>query len=98
MPSAGATAPQKSLRQYLERFDIGQLSMVGTLSRDGTQFALILDSEGGVHPVRTGDYLGRNHGRITQVSEATLRIVEIVSDGAGGWLERSRTVQLTGEG
>ena len=49
---------------------------------------------GGVHRVKVGDYLGRNHGRIVSVDEAKIDVVEIVPDGEGGWLERPRSLTL----
>jgi len=50
-----------------------------------------------VHRVTAGDYMGTNHGRIESIDDTRLELEEIVSDGAGGWLRRSRTVQLSGE-
>ena len=67
--------------------------MVGTLANDSGTFALISGSSG-VHRVRVGDYLGRNHGRILAIDEAKIDVVEIVPDGEGGWLERPRSLSL----
>ena len=83
--------------QYLEQFPIGQLTMVGTLSQSASEYALIQDPEGGVHRVKRGDYIGTDHGRIQMISELEVRLVEIVPDGTGGWVERARTVALGGE-
>jgi type IV pilus assembly protein PilP len=44
--------------------------------------------------IEIGDYLGRNHGRIVEISEAAVDVVEIVPDGEGGWLERPRSLTL----
>jgi type IV pilus assembly protein PilP len=44
--------------------------------------------------VRTGDYLGRNHGKIMTIDESKIDVMEIVPDGEGGWLERPRTLPL----
>ena len=82
------------VKHYLEGFTIGQLSMVGTLAREGTKFALVQDTEGSVTTVRSGDYMGADHGRILEVSDASIELIEIVPDGTGGWVERARTVAL----
>ena len=82
------------VKQFLEQFAVGQLSMVGTLAQSGTTFALIQDSQGGVHRVQPGDFMGSDHGRIEQVMETEIDLTEIVPDGTGGWVERSRTVSL----
>lgn len=90
--SAVRPNPQRA-RQHLERFDIEQLQMVGSLSHASGRFAL-LRSASGVFPLRVGDYLGRNEGRIVAISESRVDVVEIVADGAGAWQERPRTLSL----
>ncbi len=82
------------VKQYLEQFTIGQLSMVGTLSQGATRYALIRDAQGGVHRVQAGDFMGSDHGRIQRVGDTTIELIEIVPDGVGGWIERERTVNL----
>lgn len=83
-------------REYLEQYTIAQLGMVGTLQQGADQFGLIRDSDGGVHRVRRGDFMGSDHGQIQIISESTIELIEIVPDGTGGWVERSRTVSLGG--
>lgn len=85
-------------KQYLEQFGIGELRMVGTLQNDAVLFALIEDREGVVHRVSIGDYMGSNYGRILAIEEGEIRLMEIVPDGAGGWIERARTVNLAETG
>lgn len=81
-------------QEYLEQFSLDSMRMVGSLELDGVRWALIRDSENSVHRVRTGNYLGRNHGRILESHENHIVIIEIVSDGAEGWLERPRTLEI----
>ncbi|CDZ95549.1 MULTISPECIES: type 4a pilus biogenesis lipoprotein PilP [Pseudomonadaceae] len=81
------------VKQFLEGFNIENFIMVGTLTNDAGKYALIRGGEG-VHRVKVGDYLGRNHGRIVEVSEAEVNVLEIVPDGEGGWLERPRSLTL----
>jgi type IV pilus assembly protein PilP len=80
-------------KQFLEDFNIEVFQMVGTLANDGGVFALV-SGAGGVHRVKVGDYLGRNHGRILAIDESKIDVVEIVPDGEGGWLERPRSLSL----
>ena len=44
--------------------------------------------------VRPGVYLGQSDGRVTAVYEDRIELVELVPDGAGGWLERPATIAL----
>lgn len=81
------------IRQFLEEFNIETFTMVGTLADSSGTYALVSGADG-VHRVRAGDYLGRNHGRIVEIGEAEINVLEIVPDGEGGWLERPRTLAL----
>ncbi len=84
------------VRQFLEQFTIGNLAMVGTLAQGVAMYALVQDGEGGVHRVQRGDYMGTDHGQIQTIGEASIELIEIVPDGTGGWVERTRTVSLGG--
>lgn len=81
-------------KEFLEGFAIESLRMVGTLDQKGTLWALIDDGRGGIHRVQKGNYLGRDHGEIVAASPGQLTVVEIVSDGLDGWIERPRTIKL----
>src|SRR6218665_1896298 len=78
---------ESRVRQFLEGFNIETFEMVGVLGNQGISYALVRGA-GGVHRIKIGDYLGRNHGRITSIDEAKVDVIEIVPDGEGGWLER----------
>ena len=84
-------------KQILERFTLDSLVMVGSLQRNGQDWTLIKDPEGGIHRVQVGDFLGRDHGRIIDMGAAFIAVIEIVPDGTeGGWVERPRTIELSG--
>jgi type IV pilus assembly protein PilP len=68
--------------------------MVGTLQLGETQFGLVQTSDGLIHRVIPGNYMGQNDGRIVVVSESEIELVEIISDGIGGYLEREAAVGL----
>jgi len=44
--------------------------------------------------VQVGAYLGQSDGRVTAINEDRVELVELVPDGAGGWLERPATILL----
>jgi type IV pilus assembly protein PilP len=84
-------------KEFLEQFTFDSLLMVGTLERDATNWTLIKDPEGGVHRVKPGNFLGRAHGKIVDMTDTYVSVVEIVSDGTpDGWVERPRTIKLSG--
>ena len=81
-------------REFLEQFPLDTLRMVGTLELGGTNFGLVQTSDGLIHRVIPGNYMGQNDGRITAVNESDIELVEIISDGIGGYLERLAAVGL----
>lgn len=81
-------------KEYLEQFSIDSLRMVGTVQMDGTLWALIQNGDGGVNRVRVGNYLGKNYGRIVELTEGYVSVIEIVSNGPDEWVERPRKLAL----
>ncbi|XOV87096.1 MAG: pilus assembly protein PilP [Pseudomonadota bacterium] len=92
----GVKPPQDHVKQYLERFNLASITMVGTLQQDNSTWALVEDGSGGVHRVQVGDFMGSNWGQIESINDTRIDITEIVSDGQGGWLRRPRSVELRG--
>ena len=85
------------VKEFLEQFTFDSLRMVGTLEREDINWILVKDPEGGVHRVKMGNFLGRNHGKIVDMGDTFVAVVEIVSDGTkDGWVERPRTIKLSG--
>jgi type IV pilus assembly protein PilP len=84
-------------KEFLEQYTFDSLRMVGTLQRDDNQWTLVKDPDGGVHRVKMGNFLGRHHGKIVDMTDTYISVVEIVSDGTpDGWVERPRTIKLSG--
>jgi type IV pilus assembly protein PilP len=52
-------------------------------------------SDGLIHRVVPGNYMGQNDGRITKISESEIQLVEIISDGIGGYIERDAAISLS---
>jgi len=87
--------PEKERRkQPLEQFPLDGLDMVGTLGRGSGIVALVMAPDKVTYRVRPGAYMGQNDGRVTGVTEERIDLVELVPDGAGGWLERPASVAL----
>lgn len=92
---AGPRPDPDRRREYLERFPLDALDMVGTITLDDRTFGLVEDVEGTIHRVREGNYIGQNHGRILQVTPTAIEVMELVPDGAGGWMEREARIALS---
>ena len=94
-PADGGTRPDESRsREFLESFPLDTLRMVGTLELGGTNFGLVQTSDGLIHRVIQGNYMGQNDGRIVAIRDSEIELIEIISDGIGGYLERDAAVAL----
>ena len=84
-------------KEFLEQYTFDSLLMVGTLERGEGSWTLIKDPDGGVHRVTLGNFLGRSHGKVVEMTDTYVAVVEIVSDGTqDGWVERPRAIKLSG--
>lgn len=84
-------------KEYLERYELDTMSMVGTFRKEKFYWVLIRDPEGVIHRVPVGNFMGKNHGQVVVISDTQVRLSELISDGAGGWLVREASIAL-GEG
>lgn len=82
-------------KEFLESFSLETLTMVGMLKQNGELWALIKEPQGGIQRVTVGNYMGKNHGRIERATDTAIDLVEIVSDGLGGWVKRPKTIKLS---
>ena len=99
LPSQSTLTPDfDRIKEYLEGFPIDQLVMVGTISSpiDGELVALVRDTNAEVHQIRLGARMGLDFGVVVDLNERGIELNEIVVDGRGGWISRSRTIKLPG--
>src|SRR5690348_6631181 len=81
-------------RQPLEAFPLESLSMVGTLEKGKTLYALVKTPERDIYQVRQGNHMGQNFGVVVGITDADIKLKELVQDGAGDWSEKSSTLNL----
>ena len=81
--------------EYLESFPLDTLRMVGTMSQNQQSWALIKTPDNTIQRVLAGNYVGQNNGKITDVSEDGVELIEIIPDGFGGWRERDTSIALS---
>lgn len=92
--SDGPTPIENRNKEYLEQFPLDSLAMVGTLARQGKTYALVQTSDGLVHRVVPGNYLGQNDGQITGIDEGSIQVEELVADGIGGFFKRTAEIGI----
>ena len=96
-PVSGAAGPRPDFdrpKEYLERFELDTLTMVGTFARGGNFWGLVRDPDGVVHRVSSEDFMGKNHGQIIRIEDAEIALSELITDGSGGWLQREASIAL----
>ena len=81
-------------KEPLEAFPLDGLRMVGSIGSGPGLSTLVLGPDKVTYRVRPGMYLGQSDGRVTSVHEDRIELVELVPDGAGGWLERPASIAL----
>ena len=95
-PGSGPRPDLQRPREYLERFELDTLLMVGTFSKEANEWALVRDPDGVVHRVSVGNYMGKNHGKVAVITNDEVALSEFISDGIGGWLIREASIALGG--
>lgn len=97
MATANASGPRPDFdrnKEYLERFELDTLGMVGTFANEVGSWGLLRDPDGVVHRVSVENYVGKNHGKVVTIRDNEIILSELISDGSGGWLVREATVAL----
>ena len=84
--SSGPRPDMQRTREYLERFELDTLMMVGTFAKERNDWVLIRDPDGVIHRVAVGNYMGKNHGKVGLIAPGEVELSEFIADGAGGWL------------
>jgi len=81
-------------KEVLEAFPLDSLNMAGTIGSGKGLVGLLTAPDKVTYRIKPGNYLGQNDGRVTAIYEDRIEIVELVPDGAGGWLERQAKIAL----
>ena len=92
--TSGIRPPSNHVPEELEAFALDSLRMVGTLEMQDGIWGVVRASDGTVHRVQVNNYMGRNYGRIINIQEERIDLIEIIPDGAGGWMEREASLAL----
>jgi len=91
----GPRPDDNRLKEPLEDFSLDSLKMVGTLKQKEDDWILIKDPDGLLHRVAIGQYMGKNYGKVTNISEEEVTLLELVPDRRDGWVERDASIALS---
>ncbi|MEO5574399.1 MAG: pilus assembly protein PilP [Gammaproteobacteria bacterium] len=82
-------------KELLEEYPLDSLKMVGTVKNNNETWSLVRAPDGIIYRVRPNNYMGKNYGKITSISEESIELVETIEDGQGGWMERPASLVLS---
>jgi len=94
LPAGSGPQPDRHAKEPLEVYALDSLKMVGSMGAGSALEGLIKDTEGTVHRVHVGNYMGQNNGKIVAIAETRIDLVELIPNGTGGWMERQATIAL----
>lgn len=101
LPPAGAPGQRgavagpdpRRVREPLESVALPAISMVGSVQQDGRLSALLLAGQR-VYRVAVGQYLGQDHGVVTDISQQAVQYRELLREADGPWRERRGSLAL----
>ena len=67
---------------------------MGTLELNDSLWGIVRSPDALIHRVRVGNYLGKNHGKVIDITEEAIALMEIVEDGQGGYQERDAALAM----
>jgi type IV pilus assembly protein PilP len=92
------SCPQPNLnrkKQALEIHSLDNLTMGGTVLVDQVLWGLVKVTGGELYKVKPGYYLGLNHGKVVNIAEDRIDLLELAVDRDGCWQERITKIMLS---
>ena len=84
-------------KEDLESYALDTLRMVGTVDKEGL-WALVRSNDGTIHRVKVGNYMGLNYGKVLEISDTEIKLMEIVPDKKPKtWREQPASLALITE-
>jgi len=94
--TGGGIKPDTTRRkENLETFPLEALKMVGTVVMKSNLWGLVKADDGSIHRVQIGNYMGKNYGKVINISADKIELMEIVPDKPGKWREQQTSLALT---
>ncbi|MDO4904189.1 MAG: pilus assembly protein PilP [Lautropia sp.] len=95
--STGLKPDLNRRREVLESYPLDTVRLVGHMNNQSNGAVGLLAVGDVVYPVRVGNYVGQNFGRIVSITETEMGVKELVRDAAGDWVEQKTLISLQEE-
>ncbi|MBE9589566.1 pilus assembly protein PilP [Moraxella sp. K127] len=81
---------ENRMKEPLESYELTELTYRGKVTApNGQEFGLVQTPDGMVHDVQKNNYLGKNHGRIAEITATQINLIEIVKDVDEQYVEKT---------
>lgn len=102
-PKSSSNRARKSLPLYLvtrrkgplEAYPLDALKMVGTLQQKKNIWVVIKAPDGSMHRAKPGEYMGKNYGMITIITDDKVSLMEKVQNAIGDWVDRRAAISIS---
>jgi type IV pilus assembly protein PilP len=84
---------QERVKQPLEVYPLDALKFVGILKEGNQLWALIRNPDKKVVPVKIGNYMGQDFGRIISITNNVIKLEELIKK-SGTWEKKITTINL----
>ncbi len=89
----GVTRDTTRIKEPLEQFEMGQLVYKGIIvSSTGEKYGLIQRPDGMVASVKVGNHIGKNDGRIVEITPTQMNLIELIPDERVGYVEKPSSI------
>lgn len=82
-------------KEALESYPLDSLKMVGTVTEESDLWGLIRATDGTIHRVKQGNYMGHNYGEIQRVLNNKVELKEMVREISGSWRYQQALLEMT---
>lgn len=83
--------------QPLENFELSQLTYRGSLTApNGKLYGMVQQPDGLIRNVQVGNYMGKNFGRVVEITPTQINLIEIVPDSRSGYIEKPESLVSPG--
>jgi len=93
-----SSSEDQSLLLPLQRYDLGELKMVGVIWGSKGPKALVEDAGGAGYTIEIGERIGRSNGVVTKITEVEITVREEFPGIGGKKVARESTLQLISAG
>jgi type IV pilus assembly protein PilP len=82
-------------KEALEDFELNQLRILAISKNAECRFASIIDSNDKGHIIHIGSYIGKNNGKVIEINDSFIKILELVKDKKSTWIEREMILKIS---